>query len=116
VPLIVKKPYFGYGADTFAIYFPQIDLIGRVSLLNDFDTIVEKPHNLFLSLLFNFGIFGFTGFVGLSILAMITLKNIYLSASLLGFVMAGIMNDSVVGVTYMFFVLMGCIDYRHSRE
>ena len=65
LPIVLEKPLLGYGGDTFALYFPQNDLLGKANTYNTFNMYVDKPHNMYLQMVVNFG-FGNTRYISLS--------------------------------------------------
>ena len=105
IPLIMNKPILGYGADTYILNFPHMDLIGRpVIMTND---VVDKPHNIYIQILINFGFAGGILFFSLVCYTLSKMRSSLLIASIIGWLVVGIANDSVVFVTYMFFCMMG---------
>ena len=105
IPLIMNKPLLGYGADTYILNFPHMDLIGRpVIMTND---VVDKPHNIYIQILINFGFAGGILFFSLVCYTLSKMRSSLLIASIIGWLVVGIANDSVVFVTYMFFCMMG---------
>ncbi len=105
IPLIMSKPLLGYGADTYILNFPHMDLIGRPVIMTD--QVVDKPHNIYVQLLINFGFVGGILFLCLVCYTLNKMRSSLLIASLIGWLVVGIANDSVVFVTYMVFCMMG---------
>ena len=115
----------GDGADTFCINFPQNDYVGKYdapSFRDQVDITVDKPHNMY------FGMFQGTG--GLSMLAFLTILIMYIVQAVkalkgnkytsfadyaaagifigvIGFAVAGFMNDSSVSVMPLFYTMLG---------
>ncbi len=126
IPMMKETLLLGHGADTYCIYFPHDDYVGKyntTSYAHNINIIVDKPHNLY------FGYMIGTGFI--SVLALLALWLAYIvqsfrlywrfnsSSSFLsiaglgiflgicGFLAAAFVNDSSVSVTPMFYGLLG---------
>lgn len=124
-PLIKDTLFLGHGADTFCIYFPHDDYVGKYntdSYTDNIDVIVDKPHNMYIGISIGTGV--------VSMLALLALWGIYIVQSFLlfirrqyhsftsyagagiflgicGFLVAGLVNDSSVSVMPMFYGLLG---------
>lgn len=109
IPMVLEKPLFGYGADTYTANYPQGDLIYKRLIFWEHTTIVDKPHNLFLNIALNFGFVGLILFLGISAYAMIRSRLDFLVIPILSYFVVGLVNDSVVFGTYMIFVLFGLL-------
>jgi hypothetical protein len=59
----------GYGLDTLPYHFPQDDIEKRAGLRTH-DIIVDKPHNVYIGILYGTGIIGFIGFIGLVLMTL----------------------------------------------
>ncbi|WP_425806366.1 polymerase [Desulfitobacterium sp. Sab5] len=123
IPLLKNTILLGYGPDTFAAYFPQHDILGKMYAYNgDMWQLVDKPHDLYLQVALN------TGMV--SLLALLVLFGLYLFKSIkiytkneydnflsqvgvgvfiaiVGYLGAAFFNDSVVSVAPVFWILLG---------
>ena len=122
IPLLKNTLFLGYGPDTFALHFPQHDYIGKYKFLYNPKTIVDKPHNLYLQIAINTGI--------LSLLAILAIFCMYTHSSLklfykksldsfidyagiacfvafIGYAIAALFNDSIVGVSPVFWCILG---------
>lgn len=121
-PLIKERPILGYGPDSFAIYFPQEDAVGKFKYFNTAKKIVDKPHNFYLQQAVNTGL--------ISLLAIILLFGLYFIRSLFlyyktknfsyynilglaffsafnAYAAAAFFNDSVISVAPVFWVILG---------
>lgn len=121
IPLILSKPLFGYGADTFVINYPQVDLLDKFQILWDHKIIVDKPHSFFLNLFVNFGGIGTILFFVLTVVAFFKSKFDFLVIPILSYFVVGLVNDSVVFGTYMIFIILGILltitdAKRYKRE
>ncbi len=123
LPMLKDTLILGHGADTYCIYFPQYDYVGKyTSFSENLNIIVDKPHNLY------FGYIVGTG--GISMLALLMLWFTYLIQSFLiyrksrysdflsfagagiflgicGFLISALVDDSSVSVMPMFYGLLG---------
>jgi O-antigen ligase len=122
LPLLKETIFIGRGPDTYAMYFPQNDVIGKLKFFNTPAIIVDKPHNLYLQIAINTGI--------LSLIAVCWLWGKYLISSFIlysksnlvnwqdrlgtaimaavtAYLTAGIFNDSVISVAPVFWIILG---------
>jgi len=125
IPMMKDTLVLGHGADTYCLYFPQTDYIGKYNsgtFTTAKDIVVDKPHNMY------FGVIIGTG--GISLLALLSLFAIYVVQSFLiyirqsyadfktyigagiflgicGFLVSAFVDDSSVSVMPMFYGLLG---------
>jgi len=121
IPLLMKYFFIGSGPDTFPLAFPQNDYIARNK--SGFEnTIFTRPHNFYLQMGVQTGT--------LSLLAFLCFYAVYFIGSCrrywfrtfssieewigfavflgsVGFMAAGLANDSLIVVTPVFYVLVG---------
>ncbi|MCB2296754.1 O-antigen ligase family protein [Clostridium tagluense] len=123
LPLVKDKLLLGYGPDTFAAYFPQQDIKGKMYAYNgDMWQLVDKPHNLYLQTAINTGLISLIAMLALFIMYLIKSFKIYYNSSfkdfnsiaglgifvaVVGYLGAAIFNDSVVSVAPVFWILLG---------
>ncbi|HMA60603.1 MAG TPA: hypothetical protein VKN64_09940 [Halanaerobiales bacterium] len=50
LPLLKETWLLGFGADTYPIYFPQDDNVGKLITFDKTRKIMDKPHNMYLRL------------------------------------------------------------------
>jgi len=112
----------GVGADNYPLAFPQDDFVAKLKIGMDANTVVDKPHNLYLQIATNTGV--------LSLLSLLVAWAVYIISSLklyskilfdslekyiggftfisvIGYLLTGIFNDSVVSVAPIFWILLG---------
>lgn len=56
VNLIAKKPFFGYGQETFNIYSPEVITKQFLTMEEDLNLSIDRIHNEFLETIFSYGI------------------------------------------------------------
>lgn len=121
MPLIKDYILIGAGPNTFAFEFPQNDYVGKFN--NGFDSqIVTKPHNMYLQMAIETGLFSCIAFISLCVMylvySFITFKNsvldtiaeqmgVLICISVIGYMVSGLINDSTIGVAPIFWVLLG---------
>lgn len=125
LPMLKDTILIGYGADTFILYFPHYDYAGRYNvdfITKGHSTFVDKPHNMYLGAAVGTGV--------ISVIALLTIYMFYAVQSfklyrklnytsfieyagvgifigVCGFLAAGLVNDSNVGVMPLFYGLLG---------
>jgi len=120
-PLLDEALITGYGPDTFAIFFPQEDVLGKFKYFNNPKIIVDKPHHMYLQIWVNTGL--------ISLIAVITLFSVYfisnfakyykvkyhtyysklgtgLFATFSAYAAAGFFNDSIISVALVFWMIL----------
>ncbi|WP_099716576.1 MULTISPECIES: O-antigen ligase family protein [unclassified Clostridium] len=122
IPLLKDNLILGGGPDTFVFRFPQNDLIGLYYAYDNPNTIVDKPHDLFLQIALNDGIVALLAFLAIMIIYIVDSIKLYalkknfnksqkLGAAtclgVIGYLFAGIINDSVVSVAPVFWIVLG---------
>lgn len=122
IPLLKKTFFIGHGADSFAMYFPQQDVVGKLKYFNDPAILVDKPHNLYLQIAINTGVLSLLALLVLWLSYLAQSINLYFKASfncweqktglavmlaIAAYLMAGFFNDSVVSVAPIFWILLG---------
>lgn len=116
--LVKERPLFGYGLDTLAYNFPHNDLEARGNL-NEV-TIVDKPHNIYIGVIYGTGVIGIVAFFGMVLLSLkwVVVKILTfnpLSSNLvitlciawLAFLFQSLFNDTSIGITGPLFTMGG---------
>ncbi len=124
IPMLKDTVLIGHGADTYCIYYPHNNYVGKYNAgWENMNLVVDKPHCMYLGIAINTGI--------VSLLALIALWGIYIVQSIrlyfrkefgadfitfvgsgiffgvCGFLAAALVNDSSVSVTPLFYGLLG---------
>ena len=121
IPLLKANWLLGSGPDTFTIEFPQDDYIG----LENYGykgSIVTKPHNMYLQMGVQTGVISLMAFLAFYMMYFIQSIRIYIKGKFdtyasqlgvaiflasIGYMIAGITNDSTITVAPIFWILMG---------
>ncbi|MED0676158.1 O-antigen ligase family protein [Aneurinibacillus thermoaerophilus] len=118
--LIEKRPLLGYGMDTYPYYFPQDDP-NKNSGINNANTIVDKPHNMYLNLAYGAGFIALAAFLVLIVrylwYGIRTFKErinteesaLFMSIflGLCAYLVQGMFNDSIIGTAFIFWIFLG---------
>ncbi len=122
IPLLKKYIIAGSGPDNYPIVFPQDDFLTKANVFYDLNTVVDKPHNLYLQIATNTGVLSLLSLLAvvfiyfirsLKLYSKITYDSMdkYIGSSCLvgviGYLSAGIFNDSVVSVAPIFWIVLG---------
>lgn len=134
LPLLKENLILGSGPDSFVYRFPQNDLIGKYYAYDDPNTRVDKPHNLYLQIALNEGLIALIAFLAIMVIYIVdslklyAFKNEYDKSQIIGigtclgvigYLFAGIFNDSVVSVAPVFWIVLGvgvAINYLNRKE
>ncbi|MEK4424080.1 O-antigen ligase family protein [Solibacillus sp. FSL K6-1523] len=116
--LVKERPIVGYGLDTLIYNFPHFNIDARGGN-NSESTIVDKAHNVYVTILYGTGIFGALAFLIILVgsvlvgLKQIVLKNNLILGPLVAVIVAystqALFNDSLPGITAVIFVLIGIL-------
>jgi O-antigen ligase len=128
LPLVLNHPIFGFGPQTFPLYFPNDDIQGRLNVGLDMKTFYDKPHSWYVQMIFDFGIVGFILYmlilgIGFSPLKSICKNKSYFkeesllflcfASGALAYCVTGVFSDSWNGVTIIFWTFLGiCYSLR----
>ena len=117
--LVKERPLFGYGLDSLMYNFQHYNIDARANLETE-AVIVDKPHNMYIGILYGTGIIGF---IPLILLVFTTtwasLKQVFkkqdnvvatvLAVGVLAFLFQAIFNDTLPGIGGVMWVLIGII-------
>jgi O-Antigen ligase len=116
--LVKNRPILGYGLDSLMYNFPHYNIDARAGLKTE-TSITDKPHNLYVGILYGTGILGFISLiiilfmVGLDTVVNLFKKNrlqyfVLAFASLAYFIQA-MFNDSLPGISGVIWILIGVL-------
>ncbi|MBK3497130.1 O-antigen ligase family protein [Viridibacillus sp. YIM B01967] len=116
IDMVMERPVFGYGLDTIMYYFPHYSLDARANMISE-TTIVDKPHSLYVGILYGTGIVGFIGFICLvGIIIFLSLKQVYkeyssshtiLAVGVIAYFIQALFNDSLPGTSATLWAISG---------
>ncbi len=118
IDLTLERPLFGYGLDTLMYHFPHYNIDARAGM-SDENTIVDKPHSMYLGVFYGTGIVGIIGFAGVVVLTVLaafkvvfTRKNktfAVLALGWLAFLFQALFNDSLPGTAGPMWTIAGML-------
>ncbi len=121
IPLLADNLIVGSGPDTFVLEFPQNDYVARYRSAFDW-TLFTRPHNFYLQMGVQTGVLSLLAFLVFYAIYFVKSCKLYcfreyrkpeewmgfaLFLSSVGFMAAGLANDSLIVVTPVFYVLLG---------
>lgn len=122
LPLLKDCIFKGKGPDTFMLYFPQNDLLAKYYAYDNPNTLVDKPHNLYLGIALGNGITALIAFILIMLIYVVdslrlyALKTEYEESQIfgiatclgvIGYLAAGMFNDSIISVAPVFWIVLG---------
>lgn len=122
LPMLKDCLLLGKGPDTFVFNFPQNDLIGKLYAYDSATEIVDKPHDLYLQIATSNGLIALLAFLGIIIIyiadsiKLYALKTKFTESEIvgistflgvIGYLFAGIFNDSLISVAPVFWIVFG---------
>jgi len=135
IPLLKDSLLIGNGADTYALFFPQTDYIGKFKGFGDYkklsETIVDKPHNLYLQHGINIGVVSLIIYLAINFLLILDLFNLIKKGKysekaipfisiIIGYGITMLFNDSAVVVSTIYWTIIGLamalikLDHRNN--
>ncbi len=113
--------FFGSGADTYALVYPNGDFVDKYN--NGYDNmILTKPHNMYLQIAVQTGVLSLVCFLVFYLWYFISSLRIYFKQRLdsplaaigfaimlgtLGYMGSGLANDSTITITPLYWAMMG---------
>ena len=123
--LVKERPLFGYGMDSIAYNFPHYNIDARGGN-NSENTIVDKPHNMYLGVLYGTGIVGGIALLLLvGAVCIIGLREVFINknvmlggvtCAVIAFAIQAMFNDSLPGMVPLLFVLMGILVVKSKEQ
>jgi len=122
LPLLKDTIFLGFGPDTFALYFPQYDYLGKLKTYETGAIFVDKAHNFYLQTALNTGVISLLALIAVFVMYFISSIRIYIKeefndilacaglacfTAVCGYLAAAFFNDSVVSVAPIFWALLG---------
>lgn len=121
IPLLRRSLILGTGADTFSLVFPHNDLAGRINS-GYYNSYISKPHNMYLQIGIQHGVPALLCLLAVCAIYLIQSVILYWRSKLtdehswlgvgimlgiIGYLIAGLSNDSCVAVAPLFWILLG---------
>ncbi|GLC87892.1 O-antigen ligase family protein [Lysinibacillus piscis] len=115
--LVKERPILGYGLDTLMYNFPHYNKDARANLETE-TVVVDKPHNMYMGILYGTGIVGFIAFLAIvaftvwtSLKVVISGKSglVILAVVVLAFLFQAVFNDTLPGTAAPLFILIGTL-------
>ena len=121
IPLLKDYIFLGSGPDTYALVFPNDDYVDRYNNYYG-NAIITKPHNLYLQIAVQTGVLSLICFLVFYVWYFISSLRIYFKQRLdnplviagfavmlgtLGYMVSGMLNDSTVTITPLYWAMLG---------
>ena len=122
LPMMKETLLIGHGADTYCIYYPHQDYVGKYAAKWNINMIVDKPHNMYMGMWVGTGMISVLAFMALLLIYVIQSIKLYWKIDLksfteyagygiflgiVAFCVTGLVDDSTVSVMPMFYGLLG---------
>ena len=122
IPMLGTYFIKGSGADNFPIAFPQDDFIAKLNIQMDANTVIDKPHNMYLQIGINTGMVSLISLLVLWIIYIISSLKLYSNTkfnsleklvgasclvSTIGYLTVAMFNDHIVSVSPLFWIILG---------
>ncbi|MDR2088700.1 MAG: O-antigen ligase family protein [Clostridiales Family XIII bacterium] len=122
LPMLRDTLLLGRGADTYCIYFPHDDYVGKYNAGWNINMIVDKPHNMYLGAAIGTGLLSVIALLALFLFYVVHSFRIYFRSAyddflqvagagiffgVLGFLISAFVDDSSVSVMPLFYGLLG---------
>lgn len=121
IPILKKTLILGSGPDTFAFMFPQYDYVSLIQ--NGWEGVmITKPHNMYLQIGVQTGVLSLIAFLAFYLWYMFSSFKLYRGRKLVTlaeriggaifissicFMIAGLVHDSTIGVSVVYWTLLG---------
>lgn len=122
-PLLKDALFLGYGPDTYALHFPNNDYFGKLIGMRRINILVDKPHNFYLQTAINTGVPSLVAILAIFVIYIVSSIRLYINKkeynnlyeaagiaiffAVMSYLMVSMLNDSVVSVAPVFWVLLG---------
>lgn len=116
VDLVEERPLFGYGLDTFMYKFPHYTINARAGMYDE-NTIIDKPHSMYVGWLYGTGIIGFLCVIVLLVMSLFNPLKVAMKSNqaiiwILGiawgaYLIQALFNDSLPGTSAVMWAIAG---------
>ena len=122
LPLLTESWLIGFGADTYAMHFPQNDYVAKLRYFGKMNIVIDTPHNMFLHTAINTGMISvLSKFLIIALYAYSSIKLLRKSnmfsdiekiavaifCAIVAYLISGITTDSLISVAPVFWILLG---------
>jgi hypothetical protein len=122
LPMLKDTLILGHGADTYCIYFPHEDYVGKYNAGWNINMIVDKPHNMYFGAAIGTGMISVVALLALFLIYIVQSFRLYIREQyddfasvtgagiffgIVGFLISGFVDDSSVSVMPLFYGLLG---------
>lgn len=122
LPMMKETLLIGHGADTYCIFYPHHDYLGKYKVNWNINMIVDKPHNMYMGMWVGTGMISVLAFLSILLIYIIQSIKLYWKIDLrnfteyagygiflgiVAFCVTGLVDDSSVSVMPMFYGLLG---------
>ena len=122
LPMMKETLLIGHGADTYCIYYPHQDYVGKYKAGWNINMIVDKPHNMYMGMWIGTGMISVLAFMVMLLIYVVQSIKLYWKIDLksfteyvghgiflgiVAFCVTGLVDDSSVSVMPMFYGLLG---------
>lgn len=122
LPLLKNNLFLGSGPDTFPLIYPQWDYVGKANNCKTPYTLIEKPHNMYLSIALQTGLVSLMAIVFFFFAYIIKSIRLYKKCKLdnyvesiglgclvacISYMVSGLFNDSAIQTSPIFWVFLG---------
>lgn len=114
--MTMERPLFGYGMDTILYHFPHYNIDARAGMRSE-TSIVDKPHNMYIGILYGTGVIGLIGFVGLVFITVVSALKVVITKQQtmiavfalgwLAFLLQALFNDTLPGTAGPMWTIAG---------
>ncbi|OMP66625.1 O-antigen ligase family protein [Domibacillus epiphyticus] len=116
--IVKDRPILGYGLDTLLYHFPHNNIDSRAGLGSE-TVIVDKPHSMYMGVLFGMGIIGIIGLLGIAAITVWkSLQSVLhfnrtrsltvaLGIAWIAFLIQAMFNDTLPGTAAPLFTIAG---------
>lgn len=132
LPILKKNIFIGSGAGRFAYDFPQNEVVGLINTHGSSLFVIDKPHSWYIQMAINSGVVSVLIFIGMYVyLLVVTIKNhiltckqnkcvdvlgVSLVVGVTAFLITGIVNDSIIAVNPIFWLLFGVSFVKNDKN
>lgn len=121
IPLLKDSVVLGTGADSFALVYPHDDYVGRYNIKH-YNELITKPHNMYLQIGVQHGCVALVCYLAVCVIYFIQCCKLYwkldlsnkqallgvgIMLGIIGYLVAGLANDSSVTVAPLFWAWLG---------